>query len=266
MDVQFKIGTNRRLSMSNYAPINESIRLNVVTEASPEIRSALATFCRRNGFPYLFFESLEPILSRTELILAMAVTERPWPPKGIGSITIEALGIAMVGSEGRAYLTPVLTDFRHATNLGLSSAVTKQLLEHLRERKVTTGGYLVRQGERALGQMLEKVGFRKSDLLVATEFDEYIEYSATPEKILDGLGLNSLRLGNLLALELDANEIDRLAGYEFTLSAGLVPFLIDGFRYAALLPGLIDVIAVSPPGGVPPGSKAPIHGGGFETE
>jgi hypothetical protein len=252
--------------MSRYAPINESIRLGVTTKVSPETRSALATFCRRNGFPYLFYETLEPILSRTELILAMAVSERPWPPKGIGSITIEALGIAMIGSEGRAYLTPVLTDFRHATNVGLSSAVTKQLLEHLRDRKATTGGYLIRQGERAIEQMLGKGGFKKSDLLVATEFGEYIEYSATPEKILDNLGLNKLRVGNLLALDLDGNEIERLVGYQFTLSAGLVPFLIDGVEYAPILPGLIDVVAALPPGGVPPGTTAPIPGGGGETE
>ena len=148
-----------------------------------------------------------------------------------------------------------------------ASAVTKQLLEGLRELKAATGGYLVRQGERALEQMLEKVGFRKSDLLVATEFGEYIEYSATPDKILDSLGLNKLRLGNLLALELtNGNEIDRLAGYQFTLGAGLVPFLIDGLPYAVLLPGLIDVVAALPPGGVPPGSSAPIFGGFGETE
>jgi hypothetical protein len=252
--------------MSHYTPINESIRLGVTTKVSPEIRSALATFCRRNGYPYLFYEILEPILSRTELVLATAVSERPWPPKGIGSITLEAVGIAMVGSEGRAYLTPVLTDFRHATNLGLSSAVTKQLLEHLRERKATTGGYLVRHGERAIEQMLGKVGFKRSDLLVATEFGEYSEYSATPEKILENLGLNKLRLGNLLGLELDGNEIDRLGGYQFTLGSALVPYLIDGLPYAAILPGLIDVVAASPPGGVPPGSSAPIGGGGGETE
>jgi hypothetical protein len=252
--------------MSYYAPINESIRLGVTTKVSAETRSALATFCRRNGFPHLFFEILEPILSRSELILAMAVTERPWPPKGIGSIMIEAIGIAMIGSEGRAYLTPVLTDFRHATNLGLSSAVTKQLLEHLREQKATTAGYLVRQGERALEQMLEEAGFRRSDLLVATEFGEYIEYSATPERILDTLGLTKLKLGNLLALELDGHEVDRLAGYQFTLSAGLVPFLIDGIQHAAILPGLIDVVAALPPGGVPPGSSVPIFGGDGEIE
>jgi hypothetical protein len=114
--------------MTYHALINESIRIWVTREISVEIKSALATFCRRNGFPHLYFETLEPLLSRTDLILALATTERPWPPKGIGSQTIEAIGIAMIGTEDWAHLTPVMTDRKHATNLGLAGAVTKQLL------------------------------------------------------------------------------------------------------------------------------------------
>jgi hypothetical protein len=248
--------------MTHYASINESIRLWVTTDVSAETKSALATFCRRNGFAYLYFEILEPMLSRTDLILALATTERPWPPKGIGSQTIEAVGIAMIGSEGRAYLTPVLTDLKHATNLGLASAVTKQLLETLRDRNASSAGYLVRQGDLALERALAQSGFGKSDLQVATEYAEYLEYSSTPQKILEALGLNGVRLGDVLALAFDGRELDRLNTYKFTLDAGLAPYLSDQIRYAPLLLGLIDLIAASPPGGVPPGSVAPLPPGG----
>jgi hypothetical protein len=248
--------------MTHYAPINESIRLWVATDVSAETKSALATFCRRNGFAHLYFEVLEPMLSRTDLILALATTERPWPPKGIGSQTIEAIGVALIGSEGRAYLTPVLTDLKHATNLGLASAVTKQLLETLRDRKASSAGYLVRQGDRALERALEQSGFGKSDLQVATEYAEYLEYSGTPQKILEALGLNSTRFGDLLALALDGPEIDRLSTYQFPLGAGLAPYLSDQIRFAPLLLGLIDLIAALPPGGVPPGTAPPAPNGG----
>jgi hypothetical protein len=251
--------------MSYHTPINESIRL-AVKEVSVEIRSALATFCRRNGFPHLFFEILEPLLPRTQLILALAITERPWPPKGIGSVAIEAIGIAMIGSEDRAYLTPVITDFKHATNLGLSSAVTKQLLETLQKREVSTAGYLVRQGDSVLERTLEQSGFRRSDLLAATEYAEYVEYSAAPQKILDALGLSKMRLGDILALAVEGQELDRLTRYQLVLSTALTPYLIDGILYAPLLPGLIDVIATSPPGGVPPGSIGPVVGQGGAGE
>jgi ribosomal protein S18 acetylase RimI-like enzyme len=243
--------------MTHYAPINEPIRLSVITDVSDETRSALAAFCRRNGFPYLYFEILEPLLSRTHLILAIAAMERPWPPKGIGSQTIEALGVAMIGSEGRAYLTPVLTDVKHATNLGLASAVTKQLLETLRARKVPSVGYLVREGDRAIERALEQAGFRKADLRAATEYAEYLEHSAQPQKVLETLGLKAAKIGDVLALAFDGPEIDRLGTYQFTLAAGLAPYLWDSIQYLSILPGLIDLIAASPPGGVPPGTAPP---------
>jgi hypothetical protein len=245
--------------MNFYAAINESIRLSVTADVSVETKVALAAFCRRNGFQHLYFEVLEPLLSKADLILALATTDRPWPPKGIGSQSIDAVGIAMIGSEGRAYLTPVLTDRKHAANLGLAGAVTRQLLQTLSDRNASSAGYLVRQGDRALERALEQAGFGKADLHSATEYAEYLEYSAPPKKILEALGLHGVRLGDLLALALDGKELDRLSAYHFTLVAGLSPYLSDLTRYAALLPGLIDLVAALPPGGVPPGSTGPVE-------
>ncbi len=131
--------------MTYHSSANESVRLGVSRDTDLKTRTALAAFCRRNGYPYLFTEVLEPLLSGHGLVLALAVTERPWPPTGIGSQTIEAVGIAMIGTEGRAHLTPVLTDRRNATNIGLVAALTKQLLEHLHETDVPSASYLVRQ-------------------------------------------------------------------------------------------------------------------------
>jgi hypothetical protein len=60
-----------------------------------------------------------------------------------------------------------------------------------------------------------------------------------------------------LALALDGAELDRLSTYHFTLAAGMTAFLADSIRHAALLPGLMDLIASLPPGGVPPGTAGP---------
>jgi len=239
--------------MTHYAPVNESIRLGVTSDLSDETRSALAAFCRRNGFPHIYYEILDPLLTRSKLILALAETERPWPPKGIGSLTIEAVGIAFIGSEGRASLTPVICDLKHSTNIGLASALTKHLLEALLEHKVTTAGYLVRQDDRAL----EQAGMSRSDLLAATEFGEYAEYAAPPQKILDTLGLSRTRLGDILAAAFEPIDLDRLSTYHFALTVGLAPYLVDDIRYSPLLPGLIDIVADLPPGGVPPGTPGP---------
>lgn len=244
--------------MTHYAPINESIRLWTTSKVSAETRSALATFCRRNGFPHLFYEIIDPLLSGTDLIFAFAATDRPWPPKGVGSQTLDAVGIAMIGSGGRGHITPVLLDRKHSTNLGLAAAVTKQLFESLRDQQASSVAYLVRQGDLVLERALEQVGFAKADLLTATEYAEYIEYSAAPEKALGALGLNSMRLGDVLALAMDGRELDRMITYHFALSAGIAPYLADSMRYAPLLPGLIDLIAALPPSGVPPGTAGPV--------
>jgi hypothetical protein len=244
--------------MTHYAPINESIRLGVTSGLSDEARSALAAFCRRNGFPHIYYEILDPLLARSKLILALATTERPWPPKGIGSLTIEGVGIAFIGGEGRASLTPVVCDLKHSTNIGLASALTKHLLEALHEQKASSVGYLVRQGDRALERALEQAGMTRSDLIAATEFGEYAEYAAPPQKVLDTLGLSRTRLGDILAAAFDGSDLDRLSTYHFTLTAGLAPYLVDVVRYSPLLPGLIDIVADLPPGGVPPGTAVPV--------
>ncbi|MFI1651551.1 hypothetical protein ACH4XT_32135 [Streptomyces avidinii] len=243
--------------MTQHSPANESVRMTVTKETDVETRTALAAFCRRNRYPYLYSEVLEPLLSRSGLVLALATTERPWPPKGIGSQTVEAVGIVLIGSENRAHLTPVLTDRRNATNIGLVGAVTKQLLEHLRAANVPSAGYLVRQGDRALERALEQAGFAEADFQSSTDFADYLEFSAAPQKVLDALSLGRLRLGDLLALGLDGSELDRLSSYHFALSAGLTAYLQDSIRHAAMLPGLIDLVATSPPGGVPPGTPGP---------
>ncbi|WP_432033319.1 hypothetical protein [Streptomyces antibioticus] len=243
--------------MTYHSSANESVRLGVSRDTDLKTRTALAAFCRRNGYPYLFTEVLEPLLSGHGLVLALAVTERPWPPTGIGSQTVEAVGIAMIGTEGRAHLTPVLTDRRNATNIGLVAALTKQLLAYLRETDVPSASYLVRQGDRALERALERAGFAEADFQSSTEFADYLEFAAPPHKILDTLGLTALRTGDLLALDLDGGELDRLGSYHFALTAGLTAYLRDSLRHAALLPGLIDLVATLPPGGVPPGTPGP---------
>jgi hypothetical protein len=252
--------------MTNYDDVNESIRTGVTSATDLETKSALATFCRRNGFEHLFYETLEPVLSRNELVLAIAKSERPWPPKGIGSQRIDAIGMALIGSEGRALVTPVLLDLRHSTNLGLAAAVTKALFETLRERKVPLLAYLVRQGDRALGRALEGAGFARSDVRAATEYADYSAYSAPPEVVLQQLGLNNARLGDVLTLAMDGGEFDRLSAYHFALSAGVLPYLRDAVRYAPLLAGLIELIADLPPGGVPPGTPGPKFGSNLPGE
>jgi hypothetical protein len=156
----------------------------------------------------------------------------------------------MVGGSGRGLLTPVLVAPQHATNIGLAAAVTKKLLEALRDQSVSSVAYLVRDGDHILERVLAQSGFGRVDLRAATEHAEFIENASTPDKVLDALGLRQARLGDVLSLALDGQHVDRLTSYHLALASGISAFLNDDARAAALLPGLIDIIADLPPGGV----------------
>jgi hypothetical protein len=230
--------------------VNEAIRFQVTRELQPETRSALAAFCRRGRFPQLFAETLAPLLNEGTLTLAFGFTERPWPPKGIGSQQIEAVGIAMVGGSGRALLTPVMVAPQHATNIGLAAAVTKTLLEELRSQSVSSVAYLVRDGDIMLERVLAQASFRRVDLWAATEYADFVENASTPDRVLDALGLLQARIGDILSLALEGQHVDRITAYHLGLTSGISAFLHDDMRNAALLPGLLDLVADLPPGGV----------------
>lgn len=246
-----------KTTIPEYSNTNETIRFEVTRKLAPDTRSALAAFCRRGGFAHLFTETLEPMLNECNLTVAMGISDRPWPPKGIGSQQIEAVGIAMVGDSGRGLLTPVLLAPPHATNIGLASAITKKLLEALRDHKVSWVSYLVRDGDYVLERVLGQSSFSRVDLRVATEYAEYIENTSTPDKTLEALGLRQARLGDVLSLSLEGKHVDRLTAYHLALTAGISASLHDRMAVAALLPGLIDLIADLPPGGVDVVSAGP---------
>ena len=78
------------------------------------------------------------------------------------------------------------------------------------------------------------------------------------------VALHGARLGDVLALKFNGAEMDRLCAYHFPLMVAVAPYLSDSIRHAAMLPGLIDLIAALPPGGVPPGSGGPEISATFE--
>jgi hypothetical protein len=87
-----------------------------------------------------------------------------------------------------------------------------------------------------------------------------VTYSGEPAAVLKSLGLAGARHGEVMSLAFEGKELDRLGAYHFALSAALAPYLWDSIALAALLPGLIDIVATLPPGGVPPGTPGPTIG------
>ena len=243
--------------MSAYAAVNETVSVVVTSHLSTEKRVGVQRFLRKLGAAHIYEELIGPLLDGGRLHLALATTDRPWPPKGVGSVTVHALSIAMRAVGDRALLTPVITSLEHTTNVGLVGAVTRVLLDELIESGTPEVSYLVRTDELALERTLAKAGFRRSELQAATEWADYAEYVASPMEMRDRLGLAAARQGDILRLILDSGEFDALSQYHFALSSAARAFLADSIEHAALLPGLLDLVATLPPGGVPPGTPGP---------
>ena len=243
--------------MSAYEVVNETVSVVVTSNLSTEKRIGVQRLLRKLGAAHIYEELIGPLLDGGRLHLALATTDRPWPPKGVGSVTVHALSIAMRAADDRALLTPVITSLEHTTNVGLAGALTRVLLDELIESGTAEVGYLVRADELALERTLAKAGFRRSELQAATEWADYVEYVASPVEMRDRLGLAAARQGDILRLVLDSGEFDALSQYHFALSSAARGFLADSIEHAALLPGLLDIVATLPPGGVPPGTPGP---------
>jgi len=243
--------------MSAHAMVNETVSVVVTSTLSTEKRVGVHRFLRQLGAAHIYDELIGPLLDGGRLHLALGTTDRPWPPKGVGSVTVHALSIAMRAVGDRALLTPVITSLEHTTNVGLVGALTRVLLDELIESGTPEVSYLVRADEMALERALAKAGFRRSELHAATEWADYTEYVASPVEMRDRLGLAAARQGDILRLALDTGEFEALSQYHFALSSAARAFFADSIEHAALLPGLLDLVATLPPGGVPPGTPGP---------
>jgi hypothetical protein len=230
--------------------MNETVRFEVVETPDAELLTALATFCRQGGFGHVWEEMLRPALAASRFLMAFGVTDRPWPPQGVGSRRVEAVGLALLDRTGRAFLTPTLLALGQSTNVGLAAAVTKKLFEGLREREVSRAYYLVRDEDLMLDRALRRAGFEPADFRAATEQAEYVEYAASPSEALKAMGLEHIRLGDVLDLAVDGDKLDRLVGYHVGLAAAIRPVFTEQASVASLLPGLVDFIVMSPPGGI----------------
>jgi hypothetical protein len=238
---------------------NEFIRFEAIKEFSADMKAAVARFFRHIGAPHVFREIIEPLTYSSKTLFVAAISDRPWPPRGVGAQVIEGLAIAVIGEGNRAFLTPVLASPQNVTNVGLMSALTKKLFEELNKEYVQSMIYLARTDSALLAQILVEAGFELSGERVITETSNFVHFAAHPEKGLKWLGLAERRVGDLLSLSIESSQVSKLALYHLGLSAAAQNFWSDRIDLAVLLPGLIDWIATSPPGGIggTPGPKIP---------
>ncbi|MFD9498049.1 hypothetical protein [Streptomyces sp. NPDC060035] len=229
---------------------NDRLELRVTTDLLGEFRPELAAFFRQLGLGHLLDEVLVPLAARTRIRAGVAFDERPWPPSGIGSRALRAVAVAVVGEDGQSLFTPVFLSARHATNVGLAAAMTKLLFEDLAGEGVEWVSLFVNERSTVVSGELAGVGFVPRQAQVLTDETEFRAYSASPSAALQGLGLDNVRLGDVLALNLDRAQISRLTGFHLALAAGIAAHWAGDTRWADVFPGFDELLMMSPPSGI----------------
>ena len=178
--------------------VNDVVRIDRIDDMDSHLAVATMSFFRRLGSPHLYWERVAPTLEVGDSQVFLAARDRPWPPWGLGGRSVAAMcQIHPVGKNSFA-VSPVYTAEEDATNIGLISAVYKEMLEELSRTEGTEVNYLVVEGSKFADRLLRGVGFEPSDDLQVTDLARYRFYRANAAKVLDALGLAQVSLPELL--------------------------------------------------------------------
>src|SRR5260370_41181500 len=102
---------------------DDLFRIELLDQLEPRIEPAIRAFFRLLGHAHVFEEYVVPSLLSREGLVSAVISDRPWPPWGIGAHTIHALTHVHPVTETDAVLSNVFRLDRHVTHLGLIVAV-----------------------------------------------------------------------------------------------------------------------------------------------
>ena len=229
--------------------VNERLELQTTNNLVSEFRPELAAFLRRLSLAHLLDEVFGPLVETTRTKAAVAFEQRPWPPAGVGARSLSGFGIAVVSDDGQALLTPVMMSAHHQTNVGLATALTKMLFEDLIDEGVESVAFFVNVLSTVVSGELDRAGFEPRAARLLSDGAEFVAFAASPRKVLDALGVQDARVGDVLALNLERSQVSQLAAFHFSLTAGVSNHWGERTQWADVFPGLIDWVAL-PPGGI----------------
>ncbi|WP_428265315.1 2OG-Fe(II) oxygenase [Haliangium sp.] len=194
-----------------YGKHNQATRIDLFQELSHTVLGALSSFCRRLGAPQLLDELIIPTLEEGDTQIFAAVRDRPWPPWGVGARHVSALCLVQAVADESYALSPVYVTDEDATNVGLMSALYKEVLENLVVSSAAEVNYLAAEGSTLIHHLLEANGFRRHEDVLLTEDTRYYTYRASAEKLLSRLGLDCISTPDLLAEDIPAPVLERNA-------------------------------------------------------
>lgn len=236
-----------------YGKRNASTRIDVFEELSTTAEAALRQFFRRFGAPQYMDEVLIPTLRLGDARVYVTVRDRPWPPWGLGARTISAVcEMHSVGPESWA-VSPVYLAEDDATNVGLASALYKEVLEALAVSRTAEVCYLAAEGSVLADYVLRKQGFRRDEDVFLTEQARYFTYRTHARKLLKTLRLDDISTPDLLAHDFPEATLARNALFHQSILQAARPELL----FDRVIPEIIGLGRgghASKPGGVPGGT------------
>jgi hypothetical protein len=194
-----------------YGRRNEATRIDVFEELSHTALAALRSFFRRMGAPHLLDEVVLPTLEDGDSSLYAAVRDRPWPPWGVGARYVTALCQVQTVTDESYAISPVYVTDEDATNVGLVSALYKEVLETLAVSPRAEVNYLVADGSVLGPRVLESLGFKRAEDVFLTELCRYYTWRAPVADLLRALALDEVGTADLLANDMPASTLERNA-------------------------------------------------------
>ncbi len=236
-----------------YHPRNESTRIDAFEDLTPPITAALHAFARRLGAPHLVNEVWIPKQLEGDAQIFTAVRDRPWPPWGLGARHISALCQIQAVSDESYAISPVYVTDDDLTNVGLTAAVYKEVLESVATSPRAEINYLAAEGTRLAHHVLTTNGFKRHDDVVLTEQARYYTYRIGARELLERLGLHKLDTPQLLAHDIPDDTLERYAAFQHTIYLASRPEWLATNSLAGII-GLVRGGHAGKPGGVPSGS------------
>lgn len=206
---------------------NENVRLEVIDPQSDEGQADLLAFFRRLRALPVYWEFVLPSAKQGNSLALAAVLDRPWPPWGIGALTIQALVYLYPLEEGRAGVGGIFVRPEQTGNLGMLAVLYKEALEEAIRQGHDEVGYLVRDDSFLVDRVLRASGFERGEEVFLTDSARYALYTGRAEAVLRILDLAGRREQALLGFDLDDVMADRLALFFSALQVSLQPWIHD---------------------------------------
>jgi hypothetical protein len=230
---------------------NENVRLEAIDPQSDEGQADLLAFFRRLRALPAYWEFVLPSAKQGNSLALAAVLDRPWPPWGIGALTIQGLIYLYPLEEGRAGMGGLFVRLEQTGNLGMLAALYKEALEEAVRQGHGEVGYLVRDDSFLVDRVLRTAGFERGEEVFLTDSARYGLYTADAEEVLRSLDLAGRPEQGLLAFELDDPTADRLVLFFSALQVSLQPWIHDPELPSELRPVFSGLRAGYEPGTPP---------------